>query len=130
MTGFLHEVRSGLRLDQAARYLAPVVRAHQLEGENPRSIDRTPAEYAQHVREIIADCGAFTLAIEELLVDGERAYARWIQLGTAAVGNQPQQVRQITSAVYRVRDGVIVEYWIQIDRLGIDRQTQLLSKPD
>jgi predicted ester cyclase len=31
-------------------------------------------------------------------------------------------VTQVTSAVYRVADGLIVEYWIQIDRPGLAAQ--------
>ncbi|MDQ1022326.1 putative ester cyclase [Streptomyces afghaniensis] len=30
----------------------------------------------------------------------------------------------MTSTVYRVEDGLIVEYWIQIDRQGITAQLQ------
>ncbi|MFF5422580.1 ester cyclase, partial [Streptomyces misionensis] len=34
------------------------------------------------------------------------------------------QVTAMTSAVYRVEDGLIVEYWIQIDRQGITAQLE------
>jgi predicted ester cyclase len=39
--------------------------------------------------------------------------------GYAATG---QPLVEIASAVYRVEKGKIVEYWIQIDRLGLDAQ--------
>lgn len=110
--GFLNEVRSGRDPDAAERYFAPRVLAHQLVAEAPYTLERSPADYAAHIREFLRDYGAFELRVDELLVDGDKAYARWTQTGRDLVGSG-ETVRQIGSACYRVADGRIVEYWIQ-----------------
>ncbi|WP_199181189.1 ester cyclase [Chromobacterium alticapitis] len=79
--GFLNEVRSGRNPDAAADYMATSVAAHQLESERPRTLARSPANYADHVREFQRLFGDFELRIDELLIDGDRAYARWTQFG-------------------------------------------------
>lgn len=33
-------------------------------------------------------------------------------------------INEIASSVYRLQNGKIVEYWIQIDRLGFEKQLQ------
>ncbi|GHE13428.1 hypothetical protein GCM10010339_80310 [Streptomyces alanosinicus] len=73
--------------------------------------------------------GPFTLTVDELIAEGDRVYARWTQNGRhiGQVERHPPtgaQVTAMTSAVYRVEDGLIVEYWIQIDRQGITAQLQ------
>ncbi|WP_047238113.1 ester cyclase [Chromobacterium subtsugae] len=125
--GFLQEVRSGVNPDAVSRYMATSVAAHQLESENPRTLARSPANYAEHVREFKRLFGDFQLRIDELLVDGDRAYARWTQLGRHlgeldghAASGRPLTL--VDSACYRVADGKIVEYWIQADRMGLARQ--------
>ncbi|MFE0646684.1 ester cyclase [Streptomyces sp. NPDC058877] len=62
----------------------------------------------------------------------DRVYARWTQQGrhVGAVDGHPPTgapVTAVTGAVYRVEDGLIVEYWIQIDRQG---GTAQLRRPD
>ncbi|EEL93356.1 hypothetical protein bcere0030_24970 [Bacillus cereus AH1273] len=54
-------------------------------------------------------------------------YVRWKQVGThlrEIDGYQPTglPIVQMASAVYRIEDGKISEYWIQIDRSGIQNQ--------
>lgn len=125
--GFLREVRAGLHPERAGEYLAPQVTAHQLNAESPTEVLRTPADYAQHVFEFKQTYGDFDFAVTELIADGDRVYARWRQTGchVGAIGDYPptrRSVVELASAVYRVADGRIVEYWIQIDRQGIDAQ--------
>ncbi|WP_047244434.1 ester cyclase [Chromobacterium subtsugae] len=127
--GFLQEVRSGVNPDAVSRYMATSVAAHQLESENPRTLARSPANYAEHVREFKRLFGDFQLRIDELLVDGDRAYARWTQLGRhlGELDGHPASGRPLAlvdSACYRVADGKIVEYWIQADRMGLARQLE------
>lgn len=112
VTGFLNEARSGRNPDAASDYLAAKVLAHQLVAESPYTLERSPADYAAHVREFLRDYGAFELRVDELLVDGDKAYARWTQIGRNLAGSG-EPVRQIGSACYRVEEGRIVEYWIQ-----------------
>ncbi|MFG3697787.1 ester cyclase [Micromonospora sp. NPDC047620] len=71
-----------------------------------------------------ASWGAFDLTIEEFLVDGARAYVRLSQVGrhlepVDGIAPTGRTVRQINSVVYHVEDGLITEYWMQIDRAGL-----------
>ena len=54
-------------------------------------------------------------------------YARWKQTGKhlAEIDGYPATglpLIEVASAVYRLENGKIVEYWIQIDRAGFDKQ--------
>lgn len=127
--GFLRDVRSGRHPDLAGAYLAPVVQAHQVTSEGERTIERTPQEYADHVREFLTLFGDFRFEVEECFAAGDRVYVRWRQTGRHLAsfdGEQPTRapLTDISSAVYRVRRGQIVEYWIQTDRLGLELQLE------
>ncbi|MFD8010765.1 ester cyclase [Streptomyces sp. NPDC058955] len=126
---FLLQVRSGLHPDRAGRFMAGRVQAHQVVSEAPVVVERTPQQYTEHVQEMLDAYGAFTLTVDELIAEGDRVYARWTQTGhhVGAVDHHPPtgaQITATTSAVYRVEDGLIVEYWIQIDRQGITAQLE------
>jgi len=125
--GFLQDVRAGAHPERAADYLAAQVIAHQLNAEAPAEVLRTPADYEQHVGEFKQTYGNFDFEVTELIAEGDRVYARWRQSGchVGAVGDYTptrRKVVELASAVYRVAEGRIVEYWIQIDRQGIDAQ--------
>lgn len=125
--GFFADVRSGVRPDAAGEYLAPRVAAHQVTSEGEVTIVRSPAEYADHVRDFRRIFGPFKLHVEELIADGDRVYVRWRQTGRhldSINGEKPtgRVLTDIASAVYRVRDGRIAEYWIQSDRKGLELQ--------
>jgi predicted ester cyclase len=124
---FLEEVRSGKDPDKASLYMAETVFAHQMNAEKETLVKRSPQEYASHVREFLALYGNYTFQITELIAEGDKVYARWKQTGTHlttingyAASNQ--SLVEIASAVYRVENGKIAEYWIQIDRLGLNNQ--------
>ncbi|HEU4325149.1 MAG TPA: ester cyclase [Roseiflexaceae bacterium] len=126
---FFSEVRSGRDPDRAVELMAPLVLAHQVVSEEPVTVERTPQNYADHVREMQAVFGRFELEISELLADGDRVYVRWRQTGRHMGeydGFAPTGLPlvEIASAVYRVADGRIVEYWIQIDRAGLQAQLE------
>lgn len=58
-----------------------------------------------------------------------RSMCAWVQRGrhlASLEGETPTgaPVTDIASAVYRVRDGRIVEYWIQADRKGLEIQVR------
>jgi predicted ester cyclase len=127
VAAFLADVRSGRDPGRAAELMAPVVLAHQVESEHEVTIERSPDDYAAHVREMRETWGDFRLEVDEFLVDGARAYVRLTQTGRhlAAVDGHAatgRTVRQINSVVYHVEDGVITQYWMQIDRAGLLRQ--------
>lgn len=111
---FLNVVRSGKHPEFADRYMAAKVVANQLVSETVQVIEGSPADYTEHVLDMKAEYGDFDFHIDELLAEGDKVYARWTQMGRG--------VRQVTSCVYRVEKGLIVEYWIQIDRLGLQLQ--------
>ncbi|MEW1699849.1 ester cyclase [Streptomyces sp. NPDC091278] len=124
---FLLQVRSGQHPERAGDFMAGQVRAHQVVSEAPVVVERTPREYTEHVQEMLDAYGPFTLTVDELIAEGDRVYARWTQRGRhngPVDHHQPTgaPVTAMTSAVYRVEDGLIVEYWIQIDRQGITAQ--------
>ena len=111
---FLLEVRSGKNPQAAPTYMANVVLAHQATSEDPLTISRTPQQYTEHVLEMKAEYGEFEFELEELFSQGDKVYARWNQRGAGLL--------QLTSCVYRIENERIVEYWIQIDRLGLEIQ--------
>jgi predicted ester cyclase len=125
----METVRSGAAPERAAEFMAGSVLAHQVRSEQTETVTRTPEQYAEHVREMIEAFGAFEFRVDELIVDGDRAYARWTQHGHHLAeidGYAPtgQPVTEVASAVYRVENGLIAEYWIQIDRAGLTAQLE------
>ena len=126
---FFEEVRSGRNPDYASQVMAEQVLAHQVISEEEVTVKRTPSDYAEHVREMIEAYGSFTLEIQEMITQGSKVYVRWKQTGThmGQVDHYSPTglpVVEIASAVYRVENEQIAEYWIQIDRLGIERQLE------
>ncbi|MGG1550741.1 ester cyclase [Paenibacillus ferrarius] len=129
VSSFFHYVRSGTNPDAAALYMADTVLAHQVTAENETTVQRSPQNYADHVLEMIDAYGHFQVEIQELISQDDRVYVRWKQTGThigEVDGFAPtgKPVIEIASAVYRVTDGKIAEYWIQIDREGIRKQLE------
>lgn len=124
---FFSVVRSGAAPRRAGDFMAPRVRAHQVQAEAPTTVERTPDQYAEHVEEMLAVYGPFRLTVDEVLAAGDKVYVRWTQDGNhvgEVDGHAPtgRPVTQVASCVYRVEDGRIVEYWMQIDRAGLAAQ--------
>jgi predicted ester cyclase len=126
---FFRDVRSGKHLEAVSDYMADAVTAHQVCSEDPMSIVRSATGYADHVREMVGACANFRVTIDELIVEGDRAFVRWTQHGTYPIADEdgdvaPTDIAEFASAVYRVAGGKIVEYWIQVDRMGTQRQVE------
>ncbi|WP_274308966.1 ester cyclase [Solibacillus daqui] len=126
---FFEKVRSGNDPEYSNQLMAEQVVAHQTVSEVEQTVVRTPKDYAEHVREMIEAYGNFSLEIQELLVGGNKVYVRWKQKGTHVGeidGYQPTglPIIQMASAVYKIENEKISEYWIQIDRLGIQVQLE------
>lgn len=124
---FLMEVRSGKKPENAHNYMAEKVAAHQLNSENPQTVTRTPADYTGHIREFLEVFGNFDFEITELIAQSDKVYVRWKQTGhhlQEIDGFAPtgKELIEYASAVYRIENGMIVEYWIQVDRLGMLQQ--------
>jgi predicted SnoaL-like aldol condensation-catalyzing enzyme len=129
VTAFFRDIRNGADLGAVQQYLAPVVVAHQLCSEDPIDIERTPQSYADHVADMIDASENFSVTLDALIADGALVYARWTQRGiydvTADDGDDVRTpITEFASAVYRIDAGKIVEYWLQIDRLGTQRQLE------
>lgn len=127
VSSFLQIVRSGRSPERSGEFLAPLVLAHQVQSEAPGTVERTPEDYAEHVRDMLATWGDFELNVEEFLVDGNKAHVRFCQIGrhvTTIEGIAPTQnpVRQLNSVVYQVDNGLITQYWMHIDRAGVSAQ--------
>jgi predicted ester cyclase len=130
---FLSNVRSGLHPDHAKLYMADTVLAHQVTSESPTTVKRTPENYSKHVREFLRLFGTYQFEITELIASKEKVYVRWKQIGRHLAeidGYPPTQLPLVeyTSAVYRIHNEKIVEYWIQTDRLGFDLQLKQNSE--
>ncbi|SEO21664.1 Rid family detoxifying hydrolase [Mucilaginibacter sp. OK283] len=126
---FLEIVRSGKSPERASEFMADSVKAHQLNAEHPETVVRTPENYRQHVNEFLQSYGGYQFEITELIAGNDKVYARWKQTGNQ-IGDVDEfkatglPVTEIGSAVYRVYNGKIVEYWIQVDRKGTEIQQQ------
>ncbi|MEZ9423748.1 ester cyclase [Vibrio lentus] len=127
--GFIEEVRSGKQLDLVNKYLAQVVVAHQIVSGVSQAIERTPENYREHVEEFLEAYGNFDLKVEEFLVQGAKVYVRWRQEGRhegVIYGYEPTglELSTVGSAVYRVSENQIAEYWIQQENQGLRGQLE------
>ena len=126
VTEFLSFVRVTGDARTAEQLMAAMVPAHQHVAERDETVVRTPAEYAAHVQDMLRDHGPFRFDVRELLVEHDHVFVRWLQHGRltpeAATPSSNRPLREAGSAVYRVAQGRIQEYWIQLDRYGHERQ--------
>jgi len=126
---FLEQVRSGKQPENAVSFMADTVLAHQMNAEEQTTVKRTPQNYTDHINEFLKMYGNFSFEITELMADGDKVYTRWKQTGKHLAeidGYEPtgKPLTEIASCVYRLESGKIIEYWIQIDRLGFEKQLQ------
>ena len=129
---FIDVVRSGRSPERASEFLAEQVRAHQVNSENETTILRTPTSYAEHVHEFLSMYGNYQLTVTEMISEGDLVYVQWRQEGKhlgSIQGFAPTGLPlvEITSAIYRVEAGKIVEYWVQTDRKGLELQLRANS---
>lgn len=130
---FVLYIRSGKKLELVSDYLAPKVMAHQVVSGEAQRIERSPENYCEHIKEFLQSFGDFDLVIEAFLVQGDKAYVRWRQEGRHMgniMGYSPTglPLTSVDSAVYRVSDGKIVEYWIQQEVQGLREQLRKGAK--
>jgi predicted ester cyclase len=126
---FLQIVRSGKAPERAAEFMADTVIAHQMNAEKQEAIKRTPQNYMEHIKEFLTLYGPYTFEITELIASDNKVYARWVQTGKHLADIDQYKatglpLTEIGSAVYRIENGKIAEYWIQIDRQGFEAQLQ------
>jgi predicted ester cyclase len=126
---FLEQVRSGKFPKRAVSFMADSILAHQMNAENETTVIRTPQNYSEHIEDFVQMFGQFSFEITDLIAEDDKVYARWKQIGnhlTEIDGYQPtgNPLIEISSCVYRLENNKIAEYWIQIDRLGFEKQLQ------
>lgn len=126
---FLLDVRSGKYPRKAKDYMADVVLAHQVASENPETIRRSPENYCEHIEEFLQSYGNYSFEIIHLIADGNKVFALWKISGLhlAEIDGHPATglpVTDFASATYLVENGKITEYWVQIDRTGMEIQLQ------
>ena len=131
--GFFQIVRSGREPERAAEFMADTVLAHQMNSENPETIRRTPQNYAAHIKEFLALYGQYDLEVTELIAKDDKGYVRWMQTGKHLQDIDEHRATnlplvEVGSAVYRIENGKIAEYWIQLDRQGLELQLQQNEK--
>jgi len=131
--GFFQIVRSGREPERAAEFMADTVLAHQMNSENPETIRRTPQNYADHIKEFLALYGQYDLEVTELIAKDDKVYVRWMQTGKHLQDIDEHRATnlplvEVGSAVYRIENGKIAEYWIQLDRQGFELQLQQNEK--
>jgi predicted SnoaL-like aldol condensation-catalyzing enzyme len=104
--------------------MADSVLAHQLTGEHETTIHRTPAEYAEHVEDMVAEHGNFTLDILTCVASDDLVAVIWRQTGERRPtrSDAASPVIELAACTYRVDNGKIAEYWLLLDRLGIALQ--------
>ena len=129
VSDFLQIVRSGKAPERAAEFMADTIIAHQMNSEKQEAIKRTPQNYTEHIREFLNQYGGYSFNITALIASNNKVYARWEQTGKHIADIDQYKatglpLTEIGSAVYRVENGKIIEYWIQLDRLGMDIQLQ------
>jgi hypothetical protein len=118
---FLAEVRLTGDEEAAQLLMAARVPAHQIISERDETVVRTPPEYAAHARDLLAETSDASFDVTELLCDADRVYVRWL-LTRPATRTQRSALRDVGSAVYRVEEGRLAEYWIQLDRHAAARR--------
>jgi predicted ester cyclase len=124
---FLLVVRSGVNPERTKDFMADKVLAHQVNAESPVTVIRTPQNYTDHVKEFLQLYGRFEFEITELIAQGNKVYARWKQTGKHLADIDGYKATglplvEFASAVYLVENGKITEYWIQVDRMGMEQQ--------
>ncbi|WP_255452368.1 ester cyclase [Sporosarcina sp. ANT_H38] len=133
--GFFEVVRSGKKPEQAETFMAKEVKAHQMNSESMLIIIRSPKDYTDHIKEMLNVWGNFKIEIQELLTQNQKVYVRWKQIGIHIgeyEGYLPtnREVIEIGSAIYRLEEQKIVEYWIQVDRIGVIEQIKKYKEQD
>ncbi|ALS00845.1 lipase [Enterococcus silesiacus] len=118
---FFQDVRSGRNLQAAYDFMHQRVIAHQVQSENEYTVIRSPQDYIEHVQEMLECYGEFELDIQEILAEKNKVFVRWKQTGQTSEG---KIIIQLASAIYLIKEGKISEYWIQIDRKGLEIQNE------
>lgn len=89
--------------------------------------ERGPLEFRATIEAVLTGFPGVRFEIHDLFGEGDKIAVRWIFRaihGGRFVGLPPSHVdvTQEGNAIYQVRDGRIVQAWLQVDRLGVLQQ--------
>ncbi len=119
---FIENVRSGVDTSKANELMCDLVVSHNIRSEEPNGeikYQRTPQQFVDHVQEMKDEFGDFKLEIKELFGDDSKAFVSFKQY--VDLENGKQKVEYINS-IYRVENDKICEYWLTLDRKGVELQ--------
>jgi steroid delta-isomerase-like uncharacterized protein len=128
--GLYEEIFNRRGLGAIADYFSPDVVDHAVASGAPAGIEG--------VRQTITMfLGAFpdlSMALEDLVAEGDRVVARWTMRGThrgASLGMPPtgKPLSLPGVSVLRIAGGKVVETWVAFDQLGMLRQLGLAPTP-
>jgi steroid delta-isomerase-like uncharacterized protein len=86
------------------------------------------------MRMLFAAFSDWAVLVEEVVAEGDKVAVRTVQRGTHqgeffGVAPTGRRVEFSAIAVYRLEEGLIVEEWIEADRLGLLAQLGVLTLP-
>ncbi len=124
---FILNVRSRKDPSQAFVLMGDEITSHNIRSEMPggeMTYHRTPQMFVDHLQEMKDEDGDFTLELQELFGNDEKVYARIKETYDLPGGKKKYEY---ISFVYRVENEKIVEYWLTLDRTGVEKQNKDLG---
>lgn len=114
--------------------VADALMVPDLELNNPPSRVTSLADYKRSMAGFHEAFPDLRFEVEELIAEGDRVVARWTFHGTnrGAFLGQPPTGRTVTftgTSTFRLRDGMIHQIWVNMDRHGMLQQLGLLPAP-
>ena len=94
--------------------------------------EKGPSEFANTIVALRKGFPDIRFELEDLIAEGDRVAVRWKFQAThmgAFVGVPPsrKQVTQTAIVIYQVREGKLIQAWLQADRLGLLQQIGALA---
>lgn len=109
---------------------APEYRAYQPGFPGPVAREA----HLQFAEAFIAAFPDATVTVDDIIVEGDRGVIRWTFRGThqGELMGIPATGRQVIMTgieINRVRDGKIVEHWVEMDQMGLMQQLGVIPAP-
>ncbi len=114
-------------LNQRQSGLLPELFTADVVAHTPNGDSTGLAAVQQTVERVHAMFPDHHFTIDDIIVSGDKAAARWTMTATntAPIGGIPPTGKPITqraNVFYRFEDGKIAELWLQLDQIGVLRQ--------
>ena len=126
---FYRDIWNAGRLEAAGRLLAPDLTFRGSTGVSTSGVGKF-LDYVKLIREALGD---YECVIEELVNDGERSFAKMLFRGHHTgrffgVAPTGREVAWAGAALFKFRDGRIVELWVLGDIDGLKQQLGLVGR--